>query len=243
MPKPEHWFEPIADHLGEAYLRYSFTYGTEQEVAFLIEALGLQPGMRILDVGCGPGRHANAFAARGFDVVGIDISQTFIDIARTRGAATFVRADARDLDYDREFDLVLSLCQGGFGLTGGPTNPVDDDHRVLAGMARAAKPGGRVVCSAFSAYFRVRYLDETVSFDAERGEYHEVMEVRDRDGRKAHKDGWTTCYTPRELRLLYAAAGLQPAHVWSVSPGAYAANPSDLDHYEYLVVGLRPAGS
>ena len=36
-----HWFEPIAEHLGAAYLRYSFTKGTEQEVAFLVEVLGL----------------------------------------------------------------------------------------------------------------------------------------------------------------------------------------------------------
>ena len=39
----EHWFEDVADHLGPAYLRYSFTKGTEQEVAFLVRTLGLEP--------------------------------------------------------------------------------------------------------------------------------------------------------------------------------------------------------
>ena len=39
-----HWFEPVADHLGSAYLRYSFTKGTAQEVAFLTDVLGLTPG-------------------------------------------------------------------------------------------------------------------------------------------------------------------------------------------------------
>ena len=39
----DHWFEDLADHLGGAYLRYSFTKGTEQEVSFLVEALGLEP--------------------------------------------------------------------------------------------------------------------------------------------------------------------------------------------------------
>ena len=67
-PEHTHWFEPLADYLGAAYLRYSFTYGTEQEVDFLLDALGLGPGMRVLDVGCGPGRHAHALARRGVQV-------------------------------------------------------------------------------------------------------------------------------------------------------------------------------
>jgi cyclopropane fatty-acyl-phospholipid synthase-like methyltransferase len=78
-----HWFEELADHLGPAYLRYSFTYGTEQEVDFLVRELGLEPGMRVLDVGCGPGRHARALAQRGMVVHGVDISARFIELART----------------------------------------------------------------------------------------------------------------------------------------------------------------
>src|SRR5579864_9467395 len=78
----DHWFEAIADHTGAAYLRYSFTKGTEQEVAFLVDELGLQPGRRVLDVGCGPGRHARALAARGVDVVGLDVSERFVALAR-----------------------------------------------------------------------------------------------------------------------------------------------------------------
>ena len=237
-----HWFEAVADHLGPAYLRYSFTYGTEQEVAFLVDALGLTEGMRILDVGCGPGRHALALARRGFEVVGVDISETFIDLARANDTtARFERADARDLSFRDEFDAVISLCQGGFGLCGGaPGSPVDDDLRILHGMARAAKPGGLVAVSAFSAYFRTRYLDESVGFDAERGAYHEVMELRDLAGTRVEKDGWTTCFTPRELRLMFAAAGLVVVEQSSVSPGDYAHREPDLDHYEYFTVGRRP---
>ena len=41
----DHWFEDLADHMGPAYLRYSFTKGTGQEVAFLVEELGLEPGI------------------------------------------------------------------------------------------------------------------------------------------------------------------------------------------------------
>ncbi|NBY12793.1 MAG: class I SAM-dependent methyltransferase [Actinobacteria bacterium] len=70
-----HWFEELADHMGEAYLRYSFTKGTVQEVDFLVDELELTSSMSILDVGCGPGRHSLELARRGFRVTGIDISE------------------------------------------------------------------------------------------------------------------------------------------------------------------------
>jgi len=240
-----HWFEAVADHLGGAYLRYSFTKGTEQEVSFLVECLGLPPGARILDVGCGPGRHAHALGRLGFEVVGVDISERFVALARESappGAAVrFERADARLLEYDSEFDAVISLCQGAFGLAAGPdARRLDPDRAVLDGMARALRPGGRLALSAFSAYFQVRFLGEADSFDAERGVNHEHTAVRNEGGVEVPADLWTTCFTPRELRLLAEAAGLRPESVWSVTPGHYAARPPDIDHPEFLLLAVRP---
>ena len=139
---PHHWFEAVADHLGPAYLRYSFTKGTAQEVDFLVDALGLQAGMRVLDVGCGPGRHAHALASRGLEVVGVDISQRFVDYSRRRPHHPVRRSTACRcplLTFDAEFDVAISLCQGAFGLTGGPGAPLDGDGAVLDGM-RARAP-------------------------------------------------------------------------------------------------------
>lgn len=242
MTSPDHWFEPVADHLGAAYLRYSFTKGTDQEVAFLLDALGLEPGMRVLDVGCGPGRHAHALARAGMEVVGIDISQRFVDLAAESAppGARFERADARHLRFDAEFDAAISLCQGAFGLTGGPGAPLDGDGAVLASMARALRPGGQLAVSAFSAYFMVRFLEEHDTFDADAGVNHERTVVKDEAGREAEVDLWTTCFTPRELRLLAAQAGLEVRHLWSVTPGAYAAEPPSVHTPELLLVAARP---
>lgn len=237
---PEHWFEPIAEHLGRAYLRYSFTKGTAQEVGFLVEELGLGPGMRLLDVGCGPGRHAHALAGQGVEVVGVDISQRFVDLAAEAAppGATFVRADARALAFDAEFDAAISLCQGAFGLVGPGA-----DEEVLAGIGRALRPGGLAAVSAFSSYFSVRYqatAEGGATFDAATATASEVTEVRDEAGARLAVDLHTTCYTPRELHLLAERAGLDPVAGWSVEPGAYRRDPPTVESPEFLLIARRP---
>jgi SAM-dependent methyltransferase len=247
----DHWFEPLADHLGSAYLRYSFTRGTTNEVEFLVDALGLRSGDRVLDVGCGPGRHAYELGRLGITVHGVDISRRFVDLATADAPAgvTFERMDARRLTFDGEFDAAVSLCQGAFGLVGaGPgteaaSSIVDPDGEVLLGMSRAVRPGGVVAVSAFSAYFVVRFLEEHDSFDAARGVNLERTTVRSEDGAELDVELWTSCFTPRELRLLADRCGLEVEQLWGVRPGRYATDAPDLDHPEFLLVARRPSPS
>jgi SAM-dependent methyltransferase len=202
--------------------------------------LALGPGARVLDVGCGPGRHAHALARRGLRVVGVDVAARFVALAAAAGVAgaAFVRADARALPVaPGAFDAVVSLCQGGFGLLGGV-----GEEAVVAGMAAALRPGGRLALSACCAYFAVRHLEAGEDFDAATGVLHERTDVRDEAGVPATFDLWTTCYTPRELRLLAAGAGLDVEGIWSVAPGDYRARPPSLAFPELLLVARRPPG-
>jgi SAM-dependent methyltransferase len=237
-----HFYERLAEIVGPAYLRYSFTRSTESEVSFVAEALGLATGQRVLDVGCGPGRHSHALARRGNRVVGVDVAQPFVELARLDApeGAAFVRGDARRLPVAAaSMDAVICLCQGGFGLLGGG----EGEQASLDGMAGALRVGGRLALSAVSAYFVLRFLEEGDTFDADLGVNHEVTTVQDDDGRRSELDLWTTCFTPRELRILCARAGLEVLHLWSVGPGHYARRPPDIDHPEWLVVAQRSAGS
>jgi SAM-dependent methyltransferase len=232
------WFNPIAEFLGPAYLRNAFTKGTAQEVAFLVDALALEPGMRVLDAGCGPGRHAIALAQRGIEVLGIDLSPDFVALAQAAAndlPATFRVQDVRALDDESAFDAVICLCQGGFGLLGGG----DDELGVIAKFARALKPNGSLALTAFSAYFVVRHLEPGERFDADAGVNHERATVRGPDGREQPFDLWTTCYTPRELRLLAESAGLAVDGVFGVHPGRYAREAPSVDAPEHLLLAHR----
>ncbi len=228
-----------------AYLRYSFTKGTEQESDFLVDLLGLTDGARVLDAGCGPGRHVRALRMRGVDVVGIDLSETFCRlVAGGDPGSPAVVADVRALPARPAFDAVISLCQGGFGLLGGPGAPIDADVGAVTQLASCLRPGGRLVLSAFSSYFQVRHqVDADVGageFDAATGVMHERTTVKDADGVDLDADLWTTGFTPRELRFVARLAGLEPEHVWSVEPGDYTRRPPDIDQAEFLLVARRP---
>ncbi len=238
-----HWVEDVADHLGAAYLRYSHTMGTRQEIDHLVAALGLGPGMRVLDVGCGPGRHTIELARRGIEAHGVDISQRFVDVAielaadaSTGGRATFERLDARHLTFVHEFDVAICLCQGAFGMM----RANGDDDAVLAGIARALRPGGRLALTAFNAYFAVRYHTDA-QFDAGTGVSHERTEVRDESGAVAEADLWTGCYTPRELRLMAAAHGFTVDRIAGVEPGAYGEGPPTIELPEFLLLATLDA--
>jgi ubiquinone/menaquinone biosynthesis C-methylase UbiE len=233
------WFDDIARFVGTAYLRNAFTKGTEQEVAFLVDALGLEPGMRVLDVGCGPGRHALALARLGYRVVGVDHSPEFLALARGAAAreglaVTFTELDVRALAFEGEFDAVICLCQGGFGLLGG-----HDEREVFARIARSIGPGGMLAVSAFSAAFVLRHLEHGERFDPATGVLHEIASVRNPEGREEQFELWTTCFTVRELEMLALGSGLTVDAVYGVSPGSYRAEPPTLDHHELLLLARR----
>jgi len=101
----------------------------------VVELLNPQPGERILDLGCGDGALSERIAALGCEVVGVDASPDQIAAARKRGLNAHV-ADCQKLDFHREFDAVFSNAALHW------MQRADD---VIAGVARALRPGGRFV--------------------------------------------------------------------------------------------------
>ena len=130
----------------------SWVESTASEVDFLIEALELHGGERILDLACGFGRHALELARRGYSVLGVDITSDYITHARQLAEqdslekAEFVCADLRDVSYSKEFDVVLNMADGAIGYL----ETDEENLKIFNLVASALKPGGKhlmAVCS------------------------------------------------------------------------------------------------
>jgi len=110
----------------------------------LVKSLGLEHGIRVLDLGCGDGTTAIPAAQAGANVVGVDIARNLVAAGNERAKALqlsnirFEEGDASDLVNleDRGFDVVVSI----FGAMFAP-RPGD----VAKEMVRVTKPGGRIV--------------------------------------------------------------------------------------------------
>ncbi len=112
--------------------------------ADLVQRLGIGPGLRVMDLGCGDGTTALPAAQAGAHVLGVDIARNLVEAGKKRAAAlgvtncTFEQGDATDLHAiaDSSFDVVVSI----FGAMFAP-GPLD----VAREMVRVTRPGGRIV--------------------------------------------------------------------------------------------------
>lgn len=123
---------------------------TRAEVAFLRRNLPLERYRRVLDLACGPGRHALSLGDAGYAVTGVDVDPRALDAARERagGDPEFVEADMRDLgELGEEFDAVICMWQS-FGHFDAATN-----RSVLAEIAGRLRPGGRLVLDLYNRRF------------------------------------------------------------------------------------------
>lgn len=141
---PRHWSEAVFAAHYPALSRPSSPSLAAAEVAFICEITSLPSTASVLDVGCGEGLHANAFAERGCRTVGLDMAQPMIDLALEEFGPSVSRLrwicrDIRTPGFDETFDLVTCL-----GTTLGIYDDADN-AAVLASLRRLCAPNGRVV--------------------------------------------------------------------------------------------------
>ena len=124
---------------------------TSKEVDFIIDMCKLKKGQRVLDVGCGIGRHCNELANRGMVVTGIDYIQEFIDKAKsaangsTESSQSYMVGDFRNIELAGKYDAVICLYDviGSF---------IDDSEnlKILRNIRNYVNTGGKVLLSVMN---------------------------------------------------------------------------------------------
>jgi len=141
-PAPDWW----RSWFGPSYLSLYDSYLLERtpiEADRLEVLLDLHPPARILDLGCGQGRHGIELGRRGYEVTGVDLSDYLLDVAAARARAAGVRlrllkGDMREPLAGARFDCALSLFTS-FGYF----RDEADDRKVLRAAAGMLRPGGQ----------------------------------------------------------------------------------------------------
>jgi cyclopropane fatty-acyl-phospholipid synthase-like methyltransferase len=111
----------------------------------LVEAIGVKPGMKVLDLGCGDGTTALPAAQRGADVLGVDIAANLVAAGNARAAEAglknlrFQEGDASNLAgiADDSFDLVVSIFGAMFAPTPFDVAPVGSSRKKAPGVDRS----------------------------------------------------------------------------------------------------------
>ncbi|MBP7828363.1 MAG: methyltransferase domain-containing protein [Kiritimatiellae bacterium] len=220
-----------------------FTQNTPYEVQFLVRELGLKPGMSILDLGCGTGRHAVELARLGFRVTGVDLSAGMLAQARAKAAAagvdaTWIQEDATRFSAGESFDAAICLCEGAFGLLGAGDDALAQPAAILRNVAAALKPGAPCLFTVLNGYRMARRHRQE---DVASGEFDPLSLTETTDCTTGDKAAMRERgFVPTELGLLFGAAGLTVDHIWGGTAGAWNKGPVQLDEMELMVVAHKP---
>ena len=243
-------WEEFFDGHAPVYMDNSFTKNTVEEVEFVLEELSLPSGSRILDVGCGTGRHAVELAKRGYQVTGVDISAGMLAEAekavREAGVEVeFIHADAAQFTLDRLFDAAICLCEGAFSLLGSEDDPIEHDLAILGNINNALKPGARIILTALNGCRLIRkYSQEDVKrsrLDPLTMVEVSTMEYDTAEGKKTVmvREGG---HVPSELVFLLRQAGFSVEHIGGGTAGNWGRRPLDLDEIEMMVIARKSGG-
>lgn len=218
---------------------------TSQEVEGVLSLAKMGPPFALLDLCCGPGRHAIEFAKLGCAVTGVDRTPRYLDRARKSAGAVevaWVEQDVRHFERPQTFDLAINLYTS-FGYFESP----EDDGRVAANVFQSLKPGGKFIISTMSKEtiaktFVERTWDQRGALIVidERQIHPEFAAIENRwtilDGSDRHELGFVVrLYAASEMRSLLQQSGFETVRFYGNLSGA----PYDQDARRMVVVATK----
>lgn len=250
------WYEALFDNYGKQYDKESFAQGTQGECDFIEREVRFDKTTRILDIGCGTGRHTIELTRRGYKVTGVDLSHAQLKRAHEKAhelglQMDFRQADARALNFEAEFELAIMLCEGAF-----PLMETDEmNYEILKNAAKALVPGGKFIFTTLNGLFPLFhslqefFAQEPAGTDAQYAGHtfdiltfrdHNVTKFVDDDGNERELQCNERYYVPSEITWLLRSLGFGTIGIFGAKLGAFSRDDKlQTRDFEMLVVAEK----
>ncbi len=250
------WYEELFENYAEKYDRESFVQGTIGECDFIEHEINYDKNTRILDIGCGSGRHSLELAKRGYTVTGIDLSESLLNKAKEKASAqnlsiNFERHDARKLTFSDEFDLVIMLCEGGFSLM----ETDEMNFQILRNASNALKPKGKLIFTTLNGLFPLFHsvkeflasaskegnaIYDNQLFDIMTFREFGTVHIEDDLGNKKNIQCNERYYVPSEITWLLKTLNFKVIDIFGAKLGAFSRQDRlTTEDYEMLVIAEK----
>ena len=251
MIKMKQWYEELFTNYADKYEKEIYTQGTMGEVDFIEKEINYDKNCKILDIGCGTGRHDIELAKRGYNVTGIDLSESMLEKAKEKAEKAAVNlnlqlADARKLQFENQFDLVIMLCEGAFSLM----ETDEMNFEILKNAAKALKKNGKLIFTTLNGLYplyhsvkdfinsnAVEGVSERNSFDLMTFRDISTFEVEDDDGNPMVLRCNERYYVPSEITWLLKSLNFNKIDIFGCKMGNFSRRDKlTTEDFEMLVV-------
>lgn len=248
------WYEDLFTNHAKKYDEEEFTKGTLGEVDFIEKEIGFNKSYKILDVGCGTGRHSIELSKRGYSVVGIDLSETQLERAIEKAKlakvdVNFIQKDARNFDFKEEFDCAIMLCEGAFSLM----ETDEMNYVILENVFKSIKTSGKFIFSALNALFPLYHpvkdflnaeptsvVTENDNFDLMTLRLKSTVTATDDLGKIKTLNCNERYFMPSEIYWYLKTIGFSKADIYGSKLGAFSREDKlTPDDFELLVVSVK----
>jgi len=250
------WYESLFENYAQKYDKECFVQGTQGECDFIEQEIAYKKSKKILDVGCGTGRHSIELTKRGYNVTGVDLSASQLKSAKEKAKKLnlkidFKKCDARKLPFKGKFDVAIMLCEGGFSLM----ETDEMNFEILKNATKALKAKGKFIFTTLNGLFplfnSVKEFYESAakegnsackncSFDLMTFRDHNTVVFEDDAGIKKELTCNERYYVPSELTWLLKTLGYKKIDIFGAKLGAFSRNDKlTTKDFEMLVVAEK----
>ena len=250
------WYESLFENYGKKYDNESFTKGTIGECDFIEKEIDFNKSQKIIDIGCGTGRHSIELAKRGYNVTGIDLSESQLARAKEKAKAQnlqidFQKHDARKLTFKNEYDLAIILCEGAF-----PLMETDEmNYEILRNATNSLKAAGKLIFTTLNGLFPLFHsVEEFCASTTEEGNAtyskntfdlmtfrdFNITTVEDDFGNKKELKCNERYYVPSEITWLLKSLEFKKIDIYGAKLGAFSRNDKlKTEDIEMLVIAEK----